>query len=80
MHEEKGVKFYPNVGVKNLLSKKETNVVSHVTLSDGQTLEAEVVIVGTGEIFVNYQKIFLFKTRLQTYQKINMELNFFIYR
>jgi len=48
LHEEKGVKFFPSVGVEKLSSANGKNAVSHVTLSDGSTLEADVVVVGTG--------------------------------
>ena len=49
MHEEKGVKFYPSVGVEKLLSANGKNAVSHVVLTDGTKIEADVVVVGTGK-------------------------------
>ena len=49
MHEKHGVKFYPLVGVKKLSAEKELNAVSHVTLTDDQRIEADVVVIGTGK-------------------------------
>ena len=48
MHEENGVKFYPNLGLEKLSSASGKNAVSHVTLTDGTTIAADVVVTGTG--------------------------------
>lgn len=47
MHEEHGVKFYLNAGVKEIVG--EGGKVTGVTLPSGETLEAEVVVAGVGE-------------------------------
>ena len=51
MHEDNGVKFYPSVGVESLSSANGKNAVSHVTLTDGTKIQADVVVVGTGNCF-----------------------------
>ena len=53
IHEEKaGVKFHPLVGVTGLFSGDNgvTGYVREVELSDGTKIEAEVVVVGIGEL------------------------------
>ena len=46
MHEENGVKFYLNAGVKEIVG--EEGKVTGVTLPSGETLEAEICIAGVG--------------------------------
>ena len=48
MHEENGVKFYLGGGVKGLVS--ENGRVTGVTVPSGETLEADLVVAGVGEL------------------------------
>lgn len=48
MHEAKGVVFYGSKGVTSLRFSEDTMMVSHVVLSDGTAVEAEVVVLGIG--------------------------------
>jgi len=46
MHEEKGVKFYLEAGVKEIVG--EGGMAVGVTLPSGETLEADMVVAGVG--------------------------------
>lgn len=48
MHEENGVKFYLGGGVKEIIS--ENGRVTGVTVPSGETLEADLVVAGVGEL------------------------------
>ncbi|KAK6192405.1 hypothetical protein SNE40_003876 [Patella caerulea] len=49
MHEEKGVKFYFEKGVKALRSK-EDDILTEVVLSDGTVISADICILGVGVV------------------------------
>ncbi|XP_055957866.1 apoptosis-inducing factor 3 [Patella vulgata] len=49
MHEEKGVKFYFEKGVKALRGK-EDDILTEVILSDGTVLSADICILGVGVV------------------------------
>ena len=48
MHEEKGVKFYLEAGVKEIVG--EGGKAVGVTLPSGETLEADMVVAGVGVV------------------------------
>lgn len=48
MHEEQGVKFYLEAGVKEIVGKEGKAV--GVTLPSGETLEADMVVAGVGVV------------------------------
>ena len=48
MHEENGVKFYLQSGVKEIVGS--SGKVVSVVLKSGETLEADVVLVGVGVV------------------------------
>ncbi len=49
MHEEKGVVFHLGSEVKEIVGNQ--GKVTGVTLSSGETVEADVVVAGVGEYF-----------------------------
>ena len=48
MQEENGIKFYLSAGVKEIVG--ENGKVTGVTIPSGETLEADVVVAGVGEL------------------------------
>ncbi len=70
MHEENGVKFYLEAGVKEIVGEGDKAV--GVALPSGQTLEADMVVAGVGVV---PETSFLKDSQLPVTKRGELEVN-----